>query len=712
MKFKSFIVTKLPTNEINLSWDYQSEILDTNDFIVRIGYANMITGPFDFLADVPFSTISYNYQLKAKGNQTHWFQIQLIELHESTVTDTLKDTIYEHPNLIVNKIRKKYNILLTKKVGNKGIFFKRKRVGHRCKECWDNTLQRVIKDACPTCFETSFGNDPVIDYMYLDGMLKLGNHGSLEFYKRFYTFNSYEYKDDEAIIKSGDEFRIYTLKNDLVLSTKINAVNTNYLILDYKDESILESLSNTKYSIFREIPDIFNGVKIQLKILKKNNEAWVYGLPKCDKFKYNDTLFTVTASDDKKLIVIGDITKLVDCEKFTLMYDNESIQEFFTPNIILYNGAIAFNETVDLKSKVYLDYYYDGINKTTVNGKIKILTEDIVPEKKLAYYSILDKTNKTHTLELKTLSCYDLYQDFDFIYDHMFSNDIELFVQKKTYCKALEQIEKHLEPNQTIQLPHTNIIKTGFDGCGVLLINLDTGLTYKGQKWLGDSFGDPGEIFVDPVKGEINTQNIPEGRYEIKYIYETKDILTKNIFLPNSGTYKDNELQSAEYWELQHDYLKNKNIDITKCILTTGFNKQYQTYEIEKYYPEVGKLLVKGPGVAWSTLTSRSYFTLELKHTGGFYNGYKHYMNYLSLTAKSETLALGGISTSNSASIIINTDVNLDPADVVYDPSSATFYFVLQVKPLLFKLEPTAQIVNMQEINFITVGNIARLLDR
>ena len=76
---------------------------------------------------------------------------------------TLKSvpTSWENKNspwvkLRLKEIQRRELILLNKFVGVDTIYFRRKRFGQRCSNCWDSTTEHVIKDHCNVCYGTSF----------------------------------------------------------------------------------------------------------------------------------------------------------------------------------------------------------------------------------------------------------------------------------------------------------------------------------------------------------------------------------------------------------------------------------------------------------------------------------------------------------------------------------------------------------------------------
>lgn len=732
MKFSKINIIKSANNYISINWEYEAEYLDNpNIFFIEIGYGSSSSGPFQCIALLPYSTINYNHILEFRGDLTHYFELKIIDSSNANMTDVRVETFNNKIIPIVEKLRKKYNLLLNNKVSNPGLFFKRKKVGYKCKECWDFVTQRVSHDNCSTCYGTSYGNNPVIDKLYLDGILKKGNNNRLEFYRKNFTFNYYPLNGDEALIQAGDNFRVETLDGEILLSTKILSVNTNYFILESSDESIINYLTNCIYSVYREIPTTITNTKIDIKILNKGDEAWIYGLPlKGKKILLNHNIYNISKIKDNKLIITGDLSLLNNLfNSISILDADDSILEIIDISSIVYaeyneDNYIWFSLLVPPladDSKFYIDYYYNGKNIFKINTKRTIISESTESHPALGLYDLIGFNNNTYTVKLVTLSNYfklhDLSKEiYEIVYDQIFNYEIKLTINNIDYCKALEQIEIRLLPYTNIKLPHTNILKTAFEGCGVLLINLQTGLTYKGQKWLGNEYDEEGDIFVDPLNGVINTCDIPEGTYEIKYVYDTKKITFNNTFLPIGATLKDSKLESVDYWVLTHSKLINKNIDLKKHILTIGFGRKYHTFKIDSYVPLSGKIIVKNnldvPEVFWRSLTADSYFSIDVKNTGGYYNYQPGMINYIALSDRREIPSLEGIDVDNISTILIGNDINIDSGDLIYDETNSIFTNVLAIKPLKFKSQQTAQILQIMNIPDNRVDNLAKLLDR
>lgn len=62
----------------------------------------------------------------------------------------------EKVDKIANEIQRREYLLLSKFVGAKSFFFRKKNYGTRCTRCWDAITEKVMDDNCPVCYGTSW----------------------------------------------------------------------------------------------------------------------------------------------------------------------------------------------------------------------------------------------------------------------------------------------------------------------------------------------------------------------------------------------------------------------------------------------------------------------------------------------------------------------------------------------------------------------------
>lgn len=72
---------------------------------------------------------------------------------------------------IANEIQRREYMLLSKFVGVKSFFFRKKNYGIRCPRCWNPTLEKVMDDHCEVCYGTSWEGgfwDPIPIFIQWD----------------------------------------------------------------------------------------------------------------------------------------------------------------------------------------------------------------------------------------------------------------------------------------------------------------------------------------------------------------------------------------------------------------------------------------------------------------------------------------------------------------------------------------------------------------
>lgn len=73
--------------------------------------------------------------------------------------------------LISSEIQRREYMLLSKFVGVKSFYFKKRYYGLRCHRCWNPTLEKVMDDHCPVCIGTSYEGgyfNPIPVYLQYD----------------------------------------------------------------------------------------------------------------------------------------------------------------------------------------------------------------------------------------------------------------------------------------------------------------------------------------------------------------------------------------------------------------------------------------------------------------------------------------------------------------------------------------------------------------
>lgn len=736
MKLINLNIKPIGHPNIKLTWDYKSEYLDNDsNHIIKIGFSENDTGPFQPLVELPINTVQYIFkQPNIKYLEFVFFEITIFNTFTNEVEDVVIAGSDKPINKFSDKIESKYNLLLKRRIGNKVLFFKRKKAGHYCRKCWDYINARVFYDSCDVCFETGYGNNSLIglENLHLDGILKNNTEGYLEFYKKDFTFNFYKLDSEagnteNAGLQPGDMFQIIDTEGNIVYTCPIKNLTKNGFILEDKTTKEFSDLENYRFNVFKYQPTAITNLKIDFKVIKindttakifyKNNFVDVDKISTVTRQQYIITDLTeesfvitgISSIDDFKSIrhmfVLKDNAVMYTIEPNAVMF----VDEFLTTTITT-GGIVA-----DLKagSNFFITYYYDGINKFKIDDKQILVGENAIPGKTPALYTLISDTNyNSFELKLETLSNYELLftnrskELFEKTFSQIFKSNIYLEVKSLEIRKALEQIEIYLKPNTKFFLPHTNILKEHFRGCGVLAINLTTGTTYRGQTWLNGFVDEDSDydFYVDPETGEINTMSLPQGNYEIKYIYPVENIKFTSVFN-----------WSKENFTFIHPALKDINIP-ENIILAVGNNKSYQEFKILKHHPISGKLILALNDIDnrlfFDTINPATKFSLDYKASGGYYSVEKSYINYINDTPRLLIPTDSGVNTIIKKSAIIGMDIQLNTGDLVYDIPTALFFSVDSISENSFKGRGTHQNLQLTMLSLNRQAILSGILNR
>ena len=715
---------------IKLTWDYNADYVDnSNNYLVKIGFSENDLGPFQPLVELPFNTVEYIFkQSNTKYLEFVFFELSIYNTFTKKIEHIITAGVDKPESLYVDKLESKYRLLLKKRIGNEVLFFKRKKAGYHCRECWDPVNARVLKDECETCFETGYGNNSVVglESLHLDGILKTNTEGYLEFYKKDYTFNFYKLGEDAietespAGIKTGDIFQIKNTAEEIIYSKPIIEPTHNGFIINEKSGIQFENLENLKFNVFKYEDTSIDNLKIDFKIIRlTETTAKVFFINNFDKattLKINNTLFTITERVSDSFIITGNDLDLFKTYNNFLILNDDLVLENIVPDAIFYidstlTGILNLKAPLNLPtdSHFLITYYYDGQTRFKINGFQKILGENTTPGKTPSLWSLKNSSANTYELKLETLSNYEnLFKTpeilFTTVFEHYFLSNLYLNIKTLNIRKALQQIEVYLKPNTTFFLPHTNILKDYFRGCGVLAINLLTGKTYRGQLWVdGWQTADTEyDFYVNPETGEFNTMQLPQATYEIKYVYAVENIKFNTVF-----NYSKDGCSFVSS--------KLKGIDLpNKMILSGGLNKNYKVYEIEKQHLN-GKLLLKSTTQDldfFNSISPSTKFSIDYPASGGYYTAEKSYINYMTDTPRLDIPTDIGVMHIEKKSAIITMDIQLNTGDLVYDVLAAKFYSVSDISENSFKGRGTFQKLDLTLLPFNKQTLLTKLLER
>lgn len=734
MKITNLNIKPIGHPNIKLTWDYESEYLDsTANHIIKIAFSENDTGPFQSLVELPINTNSWIFeQPNIKYLEFVFFEISIFNTYSNKVEHLViagNDIPYSR---ISDKIDSKYRILLKKRIGNKVLYFKRKKAGHHCRKCWDSINARVLYDNCDVCFETGYGNNSLIglENLQLDGILKNNTESYLEFYKKDFTFNFYkldsETKEENAGVVPGDVFQILDSNNNIMFTSTIRSLTKNGFVLENTTIKEFEDLQNLKFNVFKYQPTAIDNLKLDFKVIKINDTTakvfYSNDFISIDKIIFLNNEYVVSNLSQESFTIIGpDIENIINARDILVLKDNAVIKTIIPEGIFYVDESLTatisiINTIQNLKSgsHFFITYFYDGINRFKVNDKQLLVGENITPGKTPGLYSLIDDTEGTvFKLKLETLSNYEkIFSDssnedlFQKVFSQLFKSNIYLEIRTLEIRKALEQLEVYLKPNTKFFLPHTNILPNYFRGCGVLAINLLTGITYRGQTWV-NGFVDEDmayDFYVNPTTGEFDSMSLPQGNYEIKYIYNVENIKFKSVF-----NWSDNNFTFI------HSALKGITLP-ENIVLAVGTNKSYLELSIIKHYPTTGKLVLnlseKNNRLFFDTIASDTRFSLDYPASGGYYVAEKSYINYVNDTPRALIPTDSGVNRIEKKSAIIGMDIQLNTGDLVYDILSAKFFSVDMVNENSFKGRGTHQNIQLTILSFNKQALLKKLLSR
>lgn len=725
MNFEKINITDYTISITNIDWTYKAGQFDNgNNFEVKISLASSSNGPFQEIVTLPFYTTNYQYQSDSKRWVSYFFKLELIEYRTGLITDSrvISSLIISDP--IVKKLNNKYKIMLNR-VNNPIVVFKRKKIGLHCRECWDSITRRVVKSNCDTCYETGYGNNSILglESLQLDGVLKINKDGYLEFYKRHYSFNYYEIKNEEAKIVENDEFIIYQ-GEQIIFRSRILEVKGDRLILNSKDESIVNNLHNASFSVYHEQDTAIDSVKLDWKLISLGGHKYeLFGNinPVTELLTINSNIYTVLERNVNSTTIQGieDIDTIGEVIETTI--NDEFINKYIVKYFCIYFPDTKFIKTnlqeVGDGSSFYMEYVYNGIRDFTINSKIKRLSNNNIPEKSLALYQLIDGY-----LHLQTLSNYENCEtndEFLLVYKNIFIKDIYFTAKDRKPALVLEIYRKRISGyNNKFVLPHKNIRKDVFRGCGVLLVNTNTAQTYRGQNWTDEGFDITDkdfDFYVNPYTGEFDSLKLPDGFYEIRYVYSMDKIKFDNYFLPINPIYENGILIDLDHWIFTHPNLIDSNIS-DNSILAVGTNPYYKELEIDSYNPLSGMLKLK-KGVMdydsfWGQIGDESFFSVDYKHTGGYFNGQNSLIVFLAVQPKTDYLTDFGNKNINEPVAIMNADVILDPGDLVYDTINSNFYSVSIVNSTAKRGQPVYQKIQLHEMPYFFQNKLKKLLNK
>lgn len=748
MKFNNITVVRKDYNKALITWSYlfNRDISESN-FIVRISLAGVREGPWQVVGEIPSTDVYFEYSTFFRKWQYYYYKIEIVG--EDSILDTRIVELSEHIDPYVKKMRKKYDLYLSKRVKNPIKIYKKKKIGHKCKYCWDAAKDEFVKSQCSVCFGTGYGDDNVFGAsdLQVDGWLKKNHMGNLEFFRHDWNFEKYPAinSDVDFGIYPEDEFRIENNGSPL-LSLNVLGTDASSIFLDY-NSNFINYLDNNKFSVYGL--EKKSGFEIPTRLLSEPqtsgtkkyrlyHKGFDFSAIEFSGICFGDPESTnLPASYKDNYIEIEDSgTILEDFAGWTVFYlmDGDTIVDRIDTSGMLFHTNTGTEDKIklcladnnlELDDRIYVDYYYDGVYETIINGKTYILSNTKHPKQSLAYFTVSFKSNDLTLLKLETLSEYisvdDEYEEYgintykiNFIMCGFGKSLLNTSLYRTKDRYAMYRVYKKLQPNTLYQIEHENIKKDSFEGCGVLLIDTAEGITYRGPTWDGEKYLDDGDFYVNPEMTEFNTLDLEEKIYEVTYIYKLKDLSFNSYFVPKNFEFIKDKIVTNN-WKFRHPNLVNKENLVGKK-LTVAEKDIYEEFDIISYNKEFGIIectnTILDANDLYNNLTAKAIFNIIYPHTGGFYTAIDSWINYMNSLSKIESLREDG----SSSDVIFNSITyyypRIEPDDLIFDEKTRLFYNVEQVDTPYFRRAELYQKMSVKEAPGADQDRLYKLLDR
>lgn len=713
MFFRNIYISRKNYVNYLLEWDYEKNDLypNLNNYNVIVSSSAVKEGPFQVVAILPASTFYYEHQLPKQKWITLYYKLEIQNIIENKITDARIETQTYHLDPLVKRVREKYHIYLTRALKNSCKFFKRKKVGQHCKDCWDDVKGKSTKDYCPTCFGTTFGDNSVLglENLGVDNFLKINADNQLEFYKKdlkYLTYPGFSFEEDYGV-KVNDELRIESLNGDPLFAFRILGTTKDSLILNYNNENFYNFLDNCQFSIYR-MKEMNYALKADTKIVyfdgeyKLYNENIIFSKP-ISSVTLLDSLDTVLGTyscvkGEDYLQISATEGELKKFDKIQLNAGDDSILDFIEINGLFcfdINEKTYYNPKYPLNTnfRLYVTYNYDGENWFKINNKQTKISEREDSHWSLALFSIIAENDNVYTLTLETLSDYETVLTTD-LYTHQLMLDrfarqyLTLDSYEAQYASSQQTYTlRYLSKDFSFKIPDYEIIPNTFSADGLNLINLHTGKVYKPNQ----------DFYYDSVTKTLSNFSVPFGVYELAFIILTKDIKIGSFFIPLNPVLENGKIISVDGWIYKNDALAGQNV-VDKVLSISGQDFFAQLKVISQNESKI--ILEPGnydPNVLFSSLTDNSSFSIEDKNTGGYYNEYNGYYSVASPTNKNLQLTLMGVNNEFELMILTEFYPNLEVGDLFYEPYNNRFFEIIRVEAKIFKKQQVWQVIGLKE---------------
>jgi hypothetical protein len=195
----------------------------------------------------------------------------------------------EHVDKIASEIQRREYMLLSKFVGVKSFYFKKRNFGERCARCWNESQEKVMDDHCRVCYGTSWQGgyfNPLPVYFQYDASSnsKVKSYvGTIEPNSiSAWTISVPEMHPDDIILRSGD-FAIYKIISVSQTELQTKAVRQTVSLTQLSKSDVENELADRTESIYsftylNDLGGVFNKERFPTNLLDadpKNDPDWV-----------------------------------------------------------------------------------------------------------------------------------------------------------------------------------------------------------------------------------------------------------------------------------------------------------------------------------------------------------------------------------------------------------------------------------------------------
>jgi hypothetical protein len=161
-------VTNIRVRSFNLDyldiyWDLAPTYEDVLDYEFVVQTSDSEFGPYYDLT-IPIVDLFHVRDITVKGRHSvyhkRYYRVIARKRADNTVTATFPELggvrMSAPPDLYALEMARINNLKLREFMGRKVWIFPRKQSGQRCGVCWDKTMSRKTRSACPSCFDTTW----------------------------------------------------------------------------------------------------------------------------------------------------------------------------------------------------------------------------------------------------------------------------------------------------------------------------------------------------------------------------------------------------------------------------------------------------------------------------------------------------------------------------------------------------------------------------